>query len=250
MPIAIPDHANWSTRYKFQWYYVKLVLDAGGTVLNVGCSDDPLKFGDAVTHFDYDDWSAVHTHFVQGDAHQLSQIVGSKSFDLVVLGDVLEHAVVPELMAVQCCWVARQYVILTVFKEWRLPGHGQWLDEGREIGRQANIALGFTDVEEYHAKHFPLRKSGGDDPHLEHINQFDVKDIDLVISAMEYSGFELEIFMEADEPVLHEGHALTNWLIAMRRKEVTDAGKVRQELEPVSCAPEERILEEVISAHN
>jgi len=237
--VVVPEHANWSPRYKFQWHYAKKVLDAGGTVLNVGCSSDPLEFGALVTHFDYDDWSAYYKHFIQGDAHHLSEIVGEKSFDLVVLGDVLEHVVLPHLVAVQCCTVARQYVVMTVFKEWRLPGHGQWLEEAREIGKQENIKLGFADVEDYQRKHFPLRLSGGDDPHLEHVNQFTVEDIDAVVIAMQGMGFDCEVFMEADEPVPHEGHPLTNWLIAMRRR---DAWEVREELESVSRAKAQEVL--------
>ena len=247
MPVEIPEHANWSPRYKFQWYYVKKVLDAGGTVLNVGCSHDPLEFGDLVTHFDYDDWSAYHKHFVQGDVHYLDSIVGDKSYDAVVLGDVLEHVVHPVLVAVQCCTVARQYVIMTVFKEWRLPGHGQWLEEAREIGKQENIKLGFVDVEDYHRKHFPQRISGGDEPHLEHVNQFTVEDVDAVVIAMQGTGFDCEVFMEVDEPLPHEGHPLTNWLIAMRRR---DAWEEREELEGIPRAAAQEVLEAVSSAHN
>src|SRR4030066_357175 len=121
--IEIPTFARLSPRYLFQWIVAKNVLERGGTVLNVGCSDDPLKFGDLVTHFDFDDWSKVHKNFVQGDAHELRKYVGKKSFTAVILGDVLEHVPEPHRVAEECCAVARRYVAMTIFKKWRLPGH-------------------------------------------------------------------------------------------------------------------------------
>jgi len=237
--VTIPNFAYLSPRYWFQWQVVAQTLNQGGTVLNVGCSDDPLKFGGLVTHFDYDDWSKVHARFVQGDAHYLSRYVGAKSFDTVVLGDVLEHALNPALMATECCVVARQFVVMTVFKEWRLPGRGQWLKEGLACALDETRKQGASSPEEWQRAHFPLREPGPDTmPYLHHINQFEDEDIDEIIGQMVLRGFRCMSVASVKEPVDHNGHPLDNWLILM---EACDAWQASEELENVSRVAAERV---------
>lgn len=208
-----------SPRMKFQWaYFAQAIEDAGAlSVLNVGCASDPLGFRDLAVHFDYDDWSTVHSHFVQGDVHHLDRHVEPQSFHTVILGDVLEHVVDPAETLRQCARAAREVLCITVFAEWRLPGVGQWIEEGQALARQGNLDEGWGEPEDYQRAFYPERVRGGDEPHLCHINQFDEAQMAELIEVVNAEGFGVLEYNYVAEPALHEDHELNNWLIAWRR---------------------------------
>jgi len=190
------------------------------SVLNIGCADDPLFFGDGAVHFDIDDWSYKHKHFVQGDAHELT--FDDKMFDTVIAGDILEHALDPEKIIREACRVCSRHLVLTVFEEWKLPGPGQWIKEGAENSEIESQALGYEGREDYQNKVYPKRIGVSDDeiPHLIHINQFtdeDMLDMNTMIRAL---GFRVREFSKVRE-AFHEPseRPFYNWLGAYERIE-------------------------------
>lgn len=225
--LTIPPEAGVSVRMTFQWLYLveyyktrERHTTTPPTVLNIGCADDPLYFGDLVQHFDIDDWSYKHKWFTQGDAHSLP--FHDDSFGLVIMGDMLEHVPDPKKViseAMRVIWPGGK-LVMTVFEEWRLPGHGQWIKEGLELGDKTNRDLGYADREAWQKENYPQR-IGTDDtvmPHLVHINQFSDDDIEVFILDIEKSGWRAIQLLKAFE-VTHEGHDIYNWLIAMVRED-------------------------------
>lgn len=222
----MPTNNPGSARMTFQWKYMdeyyatheKPGPDIPPAVLNVGSADDPLEFGELAVHFDIDDWSYKHKWFKQGNAEHMPY--SDESFDLVILGDMLEH--VDDIPAVikEACRIVRigGKLILTVFEEWRLPGVGQWVKEGKELGDKVSREMGYADRQDFQVKNFPDRKGFDDDQvsHLVHINQFDQEDIQTVMAAIEMQGFKNLEALYAFE-VKHEGHDIYNWLLAFER---------------------------------
>lgn len=212
MPTGVGLGPLTGPRMRFQW---NCVVDAEGPILNVGSCDDPLNFGDRVTHLDYDDWSeyfkAKGAPFVQGDAHHLVEMFGEKAFDLVVLGDVLEHVVDPHTVLRNCCRVSRRAICLTIWEEWRCPGAGQWPDVAQEVAKQEARKHGFEDYYDYYDSVHPV-KTRRDQLHLGHINQFTDQDASKWVQLIRDEGFEVLVGGKVKE-VVHEGHDAYNWLI-------------------------------------
>ena len=214
-----------SPRNAFQWKWFWYYLSRDGAdspfpdVLNIGCSNDPVEFGEWAVHADLDDWSAYHKHFVQLDVQNMPQCE-DQSFGMVILGDVLEHipdtqAALDELMRV--CRVGG-FIVLTIFEEWRLPGDGQWIVEGQSQGDSESIKQGAKDRLDFQATHYPGMISVDDDehPHLCHINQFTSEDIDHMVSYCVQKGFVPLEALKMFE-TMHEGHPIYNWLICLGR---------------------------------
>ena len=109
-----------SVRMRFQWSY--FLQATNGSVLNIGCADDPLYFEEGAHHFDLDDWSPYHERFTQGDAHELP--FEDRSFEVVVLGDIIEHLYDPKRAVLEAARVCSCWLAMTIFEEWRLPGPG------------------------------------------------------------------------------------------------------------------------------
>ena len=172
-----------SARYVFQWKYV---LSAVPPVLNVGCADDPVRLGEYAVHFDYDDWGTLYAQrgqkFVQGDAHHLPFADGE--FDLVICGDVLEHAVNPTRMFLECCRVARRWAVCTIFEEWRLPGTGQHIEAGTAHRDWSARQLGFDSADAQYAAEYKECKIKNGISHLPHVNQFTDADILTLVGAI------------------------------------------------------------------
>lgn len=204
----------YSARMTFQWKYFS---KREGLALNIGCADDPLGFSDGAMHFDIDDWSYLHRHFHQGDAHQLP--FDNESFHTVIMGDILEHAKDPVRMVTEAMRVCRGYLVITVFEEWKLPGPGQWIKEGQQNCDEESARLGYKDREDFQAREYPRKQAFPDHviPHLGHINQFTDEDIGKMAGMIQDGGFEIIECLKAFE-ITHEDHDIYNWLVAAKRK--------------------------------
>lgn len=209
-----------SPRMTFQWRYFETAApplpDGRPDVLNIGSADDPLGFKDGALHYDIDDWSYTNKWFKQGDAHQLP--FPDQSFDTVIMGDIHEHLRDPLKATLEAARVARRILVMTIFEEWRLPGHGQFIAEGTALGDKTSQDLGYKDRQDYQVKVFPKRVGFDDDvePHLVHINAFNDDDIEKLILAVMDAGFRIGEMTKVHEAT-HEGHPWFNWLIAMER---------------------------------
>ena len=217
----IPDIAPQAIgpRMRFQW---GCLAKAIGPVLNVGSCDDPLRFGDRVVHLDYDDWSAyfrsVGAPFIQGDAHRLTEYFGLRLFDLVIMGDVLEHVVDPNTVIRNCCQVSNRAICLTVWEEWRHESPGQWVAETlASMGEEAH-AEGLTDYYDLYEQRHPEVVAKRDQSHLGHINQFTDEDAREWCQTIIDEGFQLDVAVRFPE-VVHEDHQCYNWLIYATRRE-------------------------------
>jgi hypothetical protein len=205
----------------FQWKYfeqAELTIDGQPSVLNIGAADDPLKFGDKAMHFDIDDWSYTHKFFTQGDAHYLP--FPDQSYDVVIMGDIHEHLRNPFNATLEAARVTRRLLVMTIFEEWRLPGPGQHIQGGHELGDRVSRELGYADRQDYQVKVFPKRIGYDDDAetHLVHVWQFVDADIDKIVNGVELVGFHTKEFVKAYEAT-HEGHRWYNWLICLERRQ-------------------------------
>lgn len=191
--------------------------------MNIGAASDPVGLGAGVhppglnldvTHLDYDWWP--HEKFIQADAHNLP--LPDQSYDMVVMGDIHEHLVDPLKATLEAARVARQFLVMTIFEEWRLPGHGQHIEEGLIRAAEEVRKQNYVDFDAYMAAHYPNAKSLPDTelPHHFHINQFDDEDISMLIVAVQMEGWRPVCFWKVPEAT-HEGHTWYNWLVAMER---------------------------------
>lgn len=222
--------ASMSPRVKFQVKYFSAAVNNTSDplrlqVLNVGSADDPLGFGTKAMHVDLDDWSKKLLHFRQANAERLP--FPDRSYHTVILGDILEHVVKWEKAVIEACRVSDFRVVLTIFEEWRLPGHGQHIHAGQMLGdvetRKLDGGGVYSNREDYHRQHYPERVGVSDDaiPHLIHINQFDDGDVARMLKLMEEAGFVVKESLKVVEGVT-EGHPWHNWLIMAERKEDAD----------------------------
>jgi len=203
----------------FQWRWLERAepsLNGWPTVLNIGSADDPLEFGSRAVHFDIDNWAAVHEHFVQGDAHKLP--FDDQCFDTVIMGDIHEHAFDPFRITQEGARVAKRYLVMTIFEEWKLPGPGRWIEEGRANSEKESQKLGYLGREDYQRQVYPERIGVPDDeiPHLIHIWQFTDEHIQRMLDETVAIGFAIVEAAKAYEAT-HEGHSWYNWLICMER---------------------------------
>ena len=218
-------------RTSFQRWWASQVT---GKILNIGCNNDPMGLVEPiripdgtpvapglrkdVVQFDLDYWP--HKQFIQGDAHILPFRDGW--FEMAVMGDIHEHLVDPLKASLESCRVSKRWVVWTIFEEWRLPGHGQFIDEGqrmsnldtiRAFGGKYNtpteMILATANVQAY------------DDiklPHLSHINQFSDEDIaGIVHVCCKTYGYRLVNFFKVPEQV-QDGHQWFNWLVCLERQ--------------------------------
>ena len=222
----MPNPNPGSNRVSFQWRYVERYLrslpkDQDGnifpSILNIGCADDPIELGDIAWHLDIDDWSYMYKRFTQADAHDLS-VFPDRSFDLVIMGDIIEHLYDPLRAIKEAARVSNRILIMTIFEEWTLPGYGQFIDIGAAHGDEASRELGYKDREDYQTTLFPLRKGVSDDkvPHLIHINQFSDAGVIVFVNALLIEDWALLEFAKAFEANYRE-HSWYNWLIAVSR---------------------------------
>lgn len=216
-------------RMCFQWYWVEWCLKRNGQqngrpqVLNVGCADDPAYFGSLAMHYDIDDWSKCHEHFVQGNAEHLP--FASQSFDTVIMADIHEHMKDPLVGSLESARVAETYVVWSIFEELRLPSRGQHITLGQQMCDESSQKDGYADRFDAQAKISLLRVGAPDDdktPHLAHINRFEDKDIDRLIQEVVNRGFELEVAVKIQEVPAELGakgqhHDWWNWLTVLRR---------------------------------
>lgn len=182
-----------------------------GKILNIGCGDDPAKFGASATHLDIDHWNLPN--FVHGDCHFLP--FENDSFDTAVLGDVLEHCSDPEKAVKEAARVAHR-VIITVPEELALPSVGQHVELGLKMRADHyrshyNFGKDLSDEEVIvvHKKTHPLFLESYPEsivPHDGHINRFDSDWISRLVSA---SGKQTKEFLK--EPEL----TWFNWLIVL-----------------------------------
>ena len=204
-----------SPRMSFQWVFFQQYRP---NVLNIGCADDPLGFGEDAHHYDIDDWSYLHKRFTQGDAAQLP--FGDQSWQCIILGDILEHVVDPVKVMSEACRVCAPagMVVATIFEEWRLPGPGQYIEEGQLRADKVSQDLGYAGRIDYQDKNYPDKVTFDDvvTPHLIHINQFTDEIIQTLADKIAGWGFEPLHLYKAFE-VQHEGHNIYNWLLAFRR---------------------------------
>jgi hypothetical protein len=192
-------------------------------VLNVGCQDDPAYINKhapgRVVNLDLDRWAQPMS--VQADAHHLP--FADQSFELVLMGDIVEHLVNPTQALIEAARVTQRWLAITVFEEWRLPGHGQHIDFANHHSDLESQRLGFAGKDDFQAH---LRQEDGallldsfDDekiPHLSHINQFNDDDMFRFMGILGLQHMKIRSFDKALETV-HEGHPIFNWLITMER---------------------------------
>jgi ubiquinone/menaquinone biosynthesis C-methylase UbiE len=169
-------------------------------------------------HVDIDDWSAYHDHFTQADATQLP--FPDKSYDLVILADILEHCENPTRVADEACRVVSLggRIVITVFEEWKLPGVGQWIPESHQLADELNVSMGYKNREDFQTVNFPKRVGVDDNviSHLAHINQFNDADMELLFQNCIRRGFIPRVFQKSYEAT-HEGHPWYNWLMSLQR---------------------------------
>jgi len=208
-----------SPRMAFQWkYFAECDATEPPEVLNIGCADDPLSFGEAAFHYDLDDWSYKHKWFKQGDANSLPFPDGT--FQLVIMGDILEHLEDPHKAVSEAIRVLRVggRLVITVFEEWRLPGPGQWLKEGHELATKTVQEMGYQDLEDHQKVLYPDRVGfpEAEVSHLIHINQFTDVDMQNMAGWIASQGCAPLELIKAYEAT-HEGHRWYNWLFAMEK---------------------------------
>jgi len=210
-----------SSREKFQWNCLKL---ARGAVLNVGSCDDPVGFRHLAVHCDLDDWSEYYTRlsteihqfvpFIQCDAHRLSYKFGYDLFDLVIMGDIIEHLPDPMGAILHAANVSSRLLCMTIWEEWRVPSP----ERGMEMLHEEAIAGGF---ETYTELYKDMHKGRGVDvydndtlPHHGHLHSFTDGNIAWFISELLNKGMHKVAAVKVPE-ALHEGHVCMNWCILM-----------------------------------
>lgn len=186
-------------------------------LLNVGCADDPAKFGANAHHLDIDDWSVVHKYFTQAKAEDMP--FEDESFDTVICGDVLEHVLDPMEVIDELCRVSVRKVVLTIFEEWRHGKIGRDIELGQRLSDEASRNNGYKSAE--HAQKWlspdRIAVSEAEIPHLTHIWQFDDIYIKrLFLKVITELPFAMTYFEKKFE-VKHEDHDIYNWLIVLER---------------------------------
>ena len=171
-----------------------------------------------VVQFDLDYWP--HKQFIQGDAHILPFRDGW--FEMVIMGDIHEHLVDPLKASLESCRVSKRWVVWTIFEEWRLPGHGQFIDEGqRRANPKPKTQFFFknnTPAEMVQATSPAIVYDDKKLPHLSHINQFTDEDIaGIVHVCCKTYGYQLVNFFKVPEQV-QDGHQWFNWLVCLERQ--------------------------------
>jgi len=212
-------------RINFQRRYINEITPAMRNgipnILNIGCSGDPIEMGELALHVDIDDWSYLHRYFHQADAHALPEKWSDK-FDLVILGDILEHVLDPMKVTEEAMRVTalNGHLMMTVFEEWRMPGPGQWIEESHAISDAENVKIGYKDREDFQCLNYPRRIGVPDDdktPHLCHINQFTDEEMNDMVRWVVRKGTFLLIEGTKHFEQRYEEHDCYNWLFAFRR---------------------------------
>ena len=205
-----------SPRMCYQWKYLIMTakLHRLPQVLNIGSANDPLEFGDRAVHFDLDRWPG-YQYFQQGDAHSLPY--RDESFELVVMGDIIEHLYEPREAILEAARVCSTRLVMTIFEEWKLPGPGLHVEAGAKNGDAQSQVLGYEDREDYQDKVYPERVGIPDAevPHLVHIWQFTDEIINTLVS--DVPGFRTRELVKEYE-VTHNGHPWYNWLVCLQRE--------------------------------
>lgn len=221
LPDALPSQHVVSSRERFQWNCLGLV-EEGAHVLNVGSCDDPMGFGPLAIHFDLDDWTERYwdksveykevVPFIQGDVHQLALMFGKGLFDLVILGDIVEHLYNPVEALKQAALVTNRYLCITIWEEWRVESPeacAQGLQEEADVAGFAN----YTEL--YAARHegvVPVDNVKV--PHLGHLHAFTDEDVNGLVGGLVGLGMHVVAFYKVPETV-HEGHTCMNWCILL-----------------------------------
>jgi ubiquinone/menaquinone biosynthesis C-methylase UbiE len=170
-------------------------------------------------HCDYDDWGEYYNllgqAFVQGDAHQLTDYFPTNSFEMVLMGDILEHLPDPYKACDEAAKVTSRYLCMTVWEEWRGPGGDEQIKWAQE-----------KYLEECAEKDYAASLFGGqycrisDDmvlSHWGHCQKFTDEYIeDLVDHLCKEHGMTHKGLYKVME-VIHEGHECFNWLILLEK---------------------------------
>lgn len=201
--------------------------EAQGPVLNVGCCDGSIGFEDKVTNFDLDDWSELYTirgwKFVQGDAHRLTEYFEPGSFDLVVMGDIIEHLPDPYLACGEAAQVSKRLLCMTIWEEWRLPKDGKHVHYAQQHYEAEAKGKGYTSGSAMYASEHPgcTPADNLELSHWGHCWQFTEEMIHNLVAWL-CAQFQMEIvFFERIPEVMHLGHMAHNWLVLLT-KEASD----------------------------
>lgn len=174
-------------------------------MLNIGVGGNPGEFsGPDIFHIDLDRWN--YRNCIQGDAIALP--FRNDSFRSVVCGDVLEHMEDPLTALCEMHRVAPK-IVLTTFQEWRLPGVGQFKEEGNKILARVDAA------------YIPYRENGtfldaypdSRVSHVPHINQWSREWLLELFTAARLIVESFKIIVSG----IHEGNPLVNYLYLLRR---------------------------------
>jgi hypothetical protein len=95
-----------NNRFTFQEKYAK----GGDRVLNVGCNDCKYPLNIPVTNLDMDRWNVPN--FIQADAVHLP--FKDNAFDVIILGDCIEHIYKWRDAIAEAVRVTSKYVVITV----------------------------------------------------------------------------------------------------------------------------------------
>lgn len=137
------------------------------------------------------------------------------------MADIHEHLVDPLTATLEAARVARRWLVMTIFEEWRLPSGGQHLEAGLARCTLDTQAAGYPSYEAYMAQVYPQAAIVGDDvkPHHYHINQFADADIIRLHDAIHLdptSKWRTITFLKVPEAE-QDGHIWSNWLLALER---------------------------------
>lgn len=123
-------------------YIIYWVQRTPGSIINIGCKD-VCYYGDAFSvQVDLDAWR--WENMVQANAEHLPFKDGS--FDIAILGEVLEHASSPSQMISEACRVTRKVVVGTTpnEREWETPHNRSSVEE--DIAAHLDIPAGVNLV--------------------------------------------------------------------------------------------------------
>ena len=192
-------------RIKYQKLFAK-----GDRIINIGCGENPCDFGLNTVHVDLDVYN--HPNFVQADAHDLP--FPDNSFDVAVLGDVLEHSPNPALMLSEAGRVSKR-VVATVYEETRISE-----DMGENISKfHSDVkAMGFSNHLAY-LKSLPDFKdkivSVTDDSKISHHPHIQAFTDETLRETIREAGLKVIIFHKYLEGGLEDA-PIYNWLLVLQ----------------------------------
>lgn len=185
----------------------KKIVDIGSCYGFVFCDYDRRL----VTSVDLDDYSHIIDNFVQADAKSLP--FPDKSFDIAVLGEILEHQNktrdVEDIIR-EACRVSREFVIITVPNEYLWADNTDKFKPYLEIRKEEGFDV--TKKAQETAKAARALHSADDYDHIHHHQHFSPYDFERIIPRVTDRDFYIFI-LPNDGDVSKGMHGTTGVLI-------------------------------------